>query len=111
MDGLLASVVLIAILVGFLLVAGGLVYLLARRLSKRSPKPVNLPGREPWFGPARGAYRSSPASPERHAVGVVAIGTAMYLAQAGQVLASVLVVLTMVITVFGKGTPPGAGRQ
>jgi hypothetical protein len=45
MEGLAASVVLIAILIGVLLVVGGLVYLLARRLPKRSPrKPV------PWMG-------------------------------------------------------------
>jgi hypothetical protein len=111
MEGLLASVVLIAILLGVLLVVGGLVYLLARRLSKRSPKPVILPGREPWFGPAGGAFSYSPASPEGHAVGVVAIAAAIYLAQAGQVLASVVDVVTMVIIVFLKGTPPGAGRE
>jgi hypothetical protein len=48
MDGLAASVVLIAILIGVLLVAGGLVYLLARRLSKRSPEPPRKP--VPWLG-------------------------------------------------------------
>jgi hypothetical protein len=100
MEGLLAAVVLIAILLGFLLVVGGLVYLLARRLSKRSPKPMILPGREPGFGPACGAYHYAPASPEGHAVGVVAIAAAMYLAQAGQVLACAVVVVTMVIIVF-----------
>jgi hypothetical protein len=101
MEGLLAAVVLIAILLGFLLMVGAFVYLLARRLSKRSPKPVILPGRKPWFGPARGAYRYSPASPEGHAVGVVTIAAATYLAQAGQVLGSVVVVVTMVLIVFG----------
>jgi hypothetical protein len=116
MEGLLASVVLIAILLGGLLVVGGLVYLLAQRLSKRSPEPVTmrprpLLGREPWFGPACGGYRYSPASPEGHAVGVVAIAAAVYLAQAGQVLASVVVLAAMVIIVFLKGTPPGAGRE
>jgi hypothetical protein len=111
MEGFLASVVLIAILLGFLFAVGGLVYLLARRLSKRSPKPVILPGREPWFGPAGGAFSYSPASSEGHAVGVVAIAAAIYLVQAGQVLASVVVVVTMVIIVFLKGAPPGAGRE
>ncbi len=119
MEGLLASVVLIAILLGVLLVVGGLLYLLvlrAKRLSKRSPDPVTmrrtpLLGREPWFGPACGRYRYSPASPEGHAVGLVAIGSAVYLAQAGQVLASVAVAVTMVIIVFVKGTPPGGARE
>jgi heme A synthase len=45
MEGLAASVLLIAILLGVLLAVGGLVYLLAQRLPKRSPesprKPVN----------------------------------------------------------------------
>jgi hypothetical protein len=114
MDGLLASVVLIAILLGVLLLVGGLVYLLARRaqrLSRRSPapeamRPGPLLGHKPWFGPESGGYRYSPASPEGHAVALVAIGGAVYLAQAGQVLASVAVVAAMVIIVFVKGTPP-----
>ena len=49
MEGLAASVLLIAILLGVLLIIGGLVYLLAQRLPKRSPeaprKPVNR-----WMG-------------------------------------------------------------
>jgi hypothetical protein len=114
MDGLLASVVLIAIFLGVLLLVGGLVYLLARRaqrLSRRATEPETirpgpLLGHKPWFGPDSGAYRYAPASPEGHAVGLVAIGAAVYLAQAGQVLASVAVVAAMVIIVFVKGTPP-----
>ena len=43
MEGLAASVVLIAILLGVLLVVGGLVYLLAQRLPKRSPEPPRKP--------------------------------------------------------------------
>jgi|SRR6266581_6251384 disulfide bond formation protein DsbB len=43
MEGLAASVVLIAILLGVLLVVGGLVYLLAQRLPKRSPEPSRKP--------------------------------------------------------------------
>ena len=43
MEGLAASGVLIAILLALLLVAGGLVYLLARRLPKRSPEPPGKP--------------------------------------------------------------------
>jgi hypothetical protein len=43
MEGLAASVVLVAILLGVLLVAGGLVYLLAQRLPKRSPEPPGKP--------------------------------------------------------------------
>lgn len=119
MEGLLASVVLIAILLGVLLVVGGLVYLLAlraRRLSKRSPEPVTMRprpflGREPWFGPACGGYRYAPASPEGHAVGLVAITAAVYLAQAGQLLASAAVAVTMVIIVFVKGTPPAGAQE
>lgn len=119
MAGVLASVVLIAILLGVLLVVGGLGYLLARRakrLSKLSTEPAivrprPLLGHEPWFGPGCRGYRYSPASPEGHAVGLVAIGGAAYLAQAGQVLACVAVAATMVIIVFVKGTPPGGARD
>ena len=42
-EGLAASVLLIAILLGVLLVVGGLVYLLAQRLPKRSPEPPRKP--------------------------------------------------------------------
>ena len=45
MEGLAASVLLIAILLGVLLVIGGLIYLLAHRLPKRSPKPMSR-----WIG-------------------------------------------------------------
>jgi hypothetical protein len=50
MEGLAASVLLIAIMLGVLLIIGGLVYLLAQRLPKRSPEP---PPRKPvnrWIG-------------------------------------------------------------
>jgi hypothetical protein len=43
MEGLAASVLLIAVLLGVLLVVGGLVYLLAQRLAKRSPEPPRKP--------------------------------------------------------------------
>jgi H+/Cl- antiporter ClcA len=43
MEGLAASVLLIAILLGVLLIIGGLVYLLAQRLPKRSPEPPRKP--------------------------------------------------------------------
>ena len=43
MEGLAASVLLIAILLGVLLVIGGLVYLLAQRLPKRSAYPPRKP--------------------------------------------------------------------
>jgi hypothetical protein len=119
MEGLLASVVLIAILLGVLLVVSGLVYVLAhraQRLSKRSTDPVTmrpepLLGRKPWFGPACGGYRYSPASPEGHAVGLAAIGAAAYLAQAGQLLACAAVAVAMVIIVFVKGAPAGSARE
>ena len=49
MEGVAASVVLIAILLGVLLVVGGLVYLLAQRLPKRSPQPPRKPVNR-WIG-------------------------------------------------------------
>jgi hypothetical protein len=49
MEGLAASVVLIAILLGVLLVVGGLVYLLAQRLPRRSPEPPRKPVNR-WIG-------------------------------------------------------------
>ncbi len=49
MEGLAASVLLIAILLGVLLVAGGLVYLLAQRLRRRSPEPPRKPVNR-WLG-------------------------------------------------------------
>jgi hypothetical protein len=118
-DGLLASVVLMAILLGVLLAVGSLIYLLAlraRRLSRRPPDPVTMPpkpllGPKPWFGPGSGSYRYAPAPAEGHAVGLVAIAAAVYLAQAGQVLAAIAVAVTMVIIVFVKGTPPGGARE
>jgi hypothetical protein len=146
MEGLLAAVVLIAILLGVLLVVvfdvfcllrlgttdtahfvprfvwavlivvtsplGGLVYLLAQRLRKRSPEPMTmrprpLLGSKAWYGPPRAGYRHSPASAEAHAVAVVAIASAVYLVLAGQVLAAAAVAVALVIIVFLKGTPPG----
>ena len=49
MEGLAASVLLIAILLGVLLIIGGLVYLLAQRLPKRSPEPPRKPVNR-WIG-------------------------------------------------------------
>ncbi len=49
MEGLAASVVLIAILLGVLLLVGGIVYLLAQRLPKRSPEPPRKPVNR-WIG-------------------------------------------------------------
>src|SRR5580658_7867993 len=145
-EGLSASVVLIAILLGILLVVvfdifcllrlgtsdaahfvprfvwavlivgaspiGGLVYLLAQRLRKRSPEPVTmrprpLLGSKAWYGPARAEHRHSPASPEGHAVAVVAIAGAVYLAQAGQVLAASAIAVALLVIVFLKCTSPG----
>ena len=151
MQGLLASVVLIAILLGVLLVVvfdvfcllrlaaadtahfvprfvwavlivcaspiGGLVYLLAQRLRKQSPEPVTMRPRPPllgskaWYGPARGEHSRSPASPEGHAVAVVAIAGAVYLVTAGKVLDAAAVAVVLVIIVFLKSTSPGGARQ
>jgi uncharacterized membrane protein len=49
MEGLAASVLLIAIFLGVLLVAAGLVYLLAQRLPQRSPEPPRKPVNR-WIG-------------------------------------------------------------
>jgi hypothetical protein len=49
MEGLAAAVLLIAILLGVLLIIGGLVYLLAQRLPKRSPEPPGKPVNR-WIG-------------------------------------------------------------
>jgi len=150
-EGLSASVVLIAVMLGVLLVVvfdvfcllrlatadtahflpkfawavlivctspfGGLVYLLAQRLSKRSPEPVTLRARPPllgqkaWYGPAREGHGYSPASPEGHAVVMVAIAAAVYLVQAGQVLAAAVVAVTLVIIVLLKSTPPSNAQE
>jgi uncharacterized BrkB/YihY/UPF0761 family membrane protein len=48
MEGLAASVLLIVILLGVLLIIVGLVYLLAQRLPKRSPEPREPSNR--WIG-------------------------------------------------------------
>jgi membrane protein implicated in regulation of membrane protease activity len=150
MEGLAASVALIAIMLGVLFVVvfdvfcllrlatadtahflprfawavlivctspiGGLVYLLAQRLSKRSPEPMTmrprpLLGQKAWYGPGRERHGHSPASAEGHALAVVAIAAAVYLAQAGQVLAAVVVAVTLVTIVFLKSTPPGGARE
>jgi Phospholipase_D-nuclease N-terminal len=149
MEGLAASVALIAILLGVLLLVvfdvfcllrlatadtahvlpkfawavlivctspiGGLVYLLAQRLLKRSPeaatmRPRPLLGQKAWYGLARERHGHSLASSEGHAVAVVAIGAAVYLALAGQGLATAVVAVTLVTIVFLKSTPPGQAR-
>jgi hypothetical protein len=146
MEGLSASVVLIAILLCLLLVVvfdvfcllrlgtadtehvvprfawailivgaspiGGLVYLLAQRLRKRSPEPVAMHpspsgGSRGWYGPALAEYNHAPASPLGHGVAVMAIAGAAYLAQAGQILAAAAITVVLVIIAFLKGTPPG----
>jgi hypothetical protein len=150
MEGLLASVGLIAVLLGVLLVVvfdvfcllrlatagsahvvprfvwavlivgtspiGGLVYLLAQRLRKRSPEPVTMRprpflGSKAWYGSARAGHRRSPASAEGHAVAVVAIAGAVYLAQAGQVLPAAAIAVALAIIVFLKSTSPGDARE
>jgi hypothetical protein len=149
MAGLSASVVLIAILLGVLIVVvfdvfcllrlagtagpahfvprsvwavlivgtgpvGGLVYLLAQRLRKRSPEPMTmrprpLPGSNTWYGPARGTkHRRSHGWLEGgHALAVVAIAGAVYLAVAGKILDAEAVAAALVIVVFLKSLPAG----
>jgi hypothetical protein len=91
---------------------GGIVYLLAQRLRKRSPEPVAMrpspsTGRSGWSGPALAEYNHAPASPLGHGVAVMAIAGAAYLAQAGQILAAAAITVVLVIIAFLKGTPPG----
>jgi hypothetical protein len=146
MEGLSASVVLIAILLGLLLVVafdvfcllrlgtadtahlvprfawavviigvsplGGVAYLLAQRLRKRFPEPVTmrprpLPAGDAWHGPSLAECSQSPASPQGHAVTVVVIAGAVFLAQAGQVLAAAAIVVVLVTIAFLRNTPPG----
>jgi hypothetical protein len=147
MEGLAASVVVIAILLGVLLVIvfdvfcllrlggtadaahfvprfvwavlivatspiGGLVYLFAQRLRKRSPEPVTMrprPVLRTGAGrrPALAQYRFSPAPPVRHAVAVVAVAGVAYLVLAGKVLDAAGVAVVLAIIVFVRSTAPG----
>jgi hypothetical protein len=147
MEGLAASVVLIAILLGFLLVVvfdvfcllrlggtadtahfvprfvwavlivvispiGGLIYLLAQRLRKRSPESITMRPRpllrsEAGQGPALAEYRRPPAPPVGHAVAVIAISGVVYLVLAGKVLDAAAVMAVLVIIVFLRSTAPG----
>jgi hypothetical protein len=144
MGGVVASVVVIAVFLGVLLVAafdvfcllhlwaaatahlvpkfvwailivctspiGGLVYLLAQRLPKRMTMRTRpWLGGKAWFGPAAGGDSRFPASPEGHAVGVVAIAATAYLVLTGQVLAVAVVVVAFVTIVFLKATSPDSG--
>ena len=91
---------------------GGVVYLLAQRLRRRSPEPLAMrPGAaragSGWYGPALAEYNHSPASPLGHGVAVMAIAGAAYLAQAGQILAAVGITVGLVIIAFLRNTPPG----
>jgi hypothetical protein len=74
-------------------------------------RPRPLLGSKAWYGPARAEYSHSPASPEGHAVAVVAIAGAVYLGLAGQVLAAAAVAAALMIIVFLKGTSPGGARE
>jgi len=146
MEGLAASVVLIAVLLGVLLVVvfdvfcllrlggtaetahfvprfvwavlivgtspiGGLVYLLAQRLRKRSPEPVTmrprpLLGSDTGYGPALVEYRQSPASPVGHGVVVVGLSGVVYLVLAGKVPDAMGVMALLVIIMFLTSTAP-----
>jgi hypothetical protein len=91
---------------------GGLVYLLAQRLRKRSPEPMAMRPRpllrgEAGHGPALARYRHSPASPVGHAVAVVAISGVVLLVLAGKVLDASAVLAVLVIIVFVRSTAPG----
>jgi hypothetical protein len=92
---------------------GGIVYLLAQRLRRRSPEPVAMrPSPAPgsgggWYSPALAEYNRAPASPLAHGVAVMAIAGAAYLVQAGQILAAAAITVILVIIAFLKATPPG----
>jgi hypothetical protein len=143
-EGLAASVVLIAILLGVLLVVvfdvfcllrlagtadtahfvprfvwavvvvgtspiGGLVYLLAQRLRKRSPEPMTMRPRpllrsDTGHGPALAEYRHSPPSPVGHGVTVVALSGVVYLILAGKVPDALAVMVVLVIIMFLTST-------
>ena len=74
-------------------------------------RPRPLLGPKAWYGPAREGHGHSLASFEGHAVAVVAIAAAVYLAQAGQGPAVAVVAVTLVIIVFLKSTPPGNAQE
>jgi hypothetical protein len=92
---------------------GGLVYLLAQRLRKRSPEPMTMRPRPPLLGsgaghgPALAKYRRSPAPSVSHGVAVVAISGVMYLVAAGKVLDAAGVMVVLAIIVFLRSTSPG----
>jgi membrane protein implicated in regulation of membrane protease activity len=146
MEGLSASAVVIAILLGILLLVvfdafclvrlgtadtahvvprfawavlivccsplGGLAYLLVQRLRRRSPEPLTMRPRPlrsgyAWHGPWLAEYKHAPASPAGHAVTVVAIAGAVLLAEAGELLVAVGILVCLVIIAFLRNTPPG----
>ena len=147
MEGLAASVALIAVLLGVLLVVvfdvfcllrlggtadathsvprfvwavlivgtspiGGLAYLLAQRLRKRSREPMTmrprpLLGSEARQGPALAQYRQPPASRTGHGVAVLAVSGVLYLILAGKVLDATAAMVVVLIIVFLKSTAPG----
>ena len=91
---------------------GGIVYLLAQRLRKRAPEPLTMrpratPGSKAWRGPAGWGYSRSSPSPAGHAVGVVVIAGAAYLALRGQILAAAAITVVLVVIAFLGSTPPG----
>jgi hypothetical protein len=146
MGGLAASLVLIAVLLGVLLVVvfdvfcllrlggtadtahfvprfvwailivgiapiGGLAYLLAQRLRKRSPEPMTmrprpLLGSDAGNGLALAEYRHSPASPVGHGLMVVALSGVVYLVLAGKVPDAAAVMGLLVIIMFLTSTAP-----
>jgi hypothetical protein len=91
---------------------GGLAYLLAQRLRRRSREPMTmrprpLRGSEAGHGPALAQYFQPPASPVGHGVAVLAISGVLYLIVAGKVLDATAVAAVVLIIVFLKSTAPG----
>jgi hypothetical protein len=92
---------------------GGLVYLLAQRLRKRSPEPMIMRPRPPVLGseaghgPALAEHRHSPASSVGHGVAVIGISGVVYLVAVGKVLDAVGVMVVLAIIVFLMRTAPG----
>lgn len=101
-----------AVLIVGLSPVGGLAYLAAQRLRRRSPEPIAmrprpLPANAGYYGPSLTGYNQPRASQAGHAITVVAVAGAGYLAIAGQVLWAAAIVAVLVTIAFLRNTPPG----
>lgn len=101
-----------AVLIVGLSPVGGLAYLAAQRLRRRSSEPIAmrptpLPANAGYYGPSLRGYSQPRASQAGHAITVVAVSGAVYLAIAGQVLWAAAIVAVLVTIAFLRNTPPG----